>query len=80
MICPAVEFKSPKCFGSCIKVYFRATMPCRIKFKPKVTLGSGLNNLWNPFNLHYGHFLEVEAGEKKKKILEKIGRIKSDFI
>lgn len=63
MICSAVGFKSPKCFGSCTKVYFRATVPCPIKFKPKITLGNGLNNFRDSFNPCYGQFSELEAGK-----------------
>lgn len=67
MICSAVGFTSPKCFGSGTKVYFRAIMSCPIKSQLKMPLGNGLNSLWDPFGPHYGQFAELEAEQKPGK-------------
>lgn len=63
-ICSAVELKSPKCFGSGTEVSFRAIVSCSIKFQPKESMGNELNSFWDPFNPHYGQFLELETGGK----------------
>ena len=33
-------------------------------------MGNELNNFWDPFNPHYGQFLELETGGEKLKVQE----------